>query len=513
MRAGALALVIALPACAFGALPPDGGAPIDAGAPGVVDAGDAGVGDAGERDAGASVRCPSGDLARVALDGSAGQRVEIVLAIPVGLRCAVEVTVPSETLVEVSAADTALSLDGRGEDEPGWLAPRPYEPGAHTVFVERASSSGDVSFVVLGHGPPVASIDEDRSLVWTQLDLVDDLAAVGLGRVMAAASEDGHGGRLLQAWLRRFSTTAHSERVGPTLLLEELEGAHGSDASAWDLDALPFAVTGVHNRIDLRSDKHCGELRVSFASTHATFRPLHLIFLFSQAPRANDRSPAGTLHCFETARAWARLSALEGDAFLDAARAVLDEGLVRARFLLAESEEFTIAPWEWRQWILVENPSVTGRELIPYVFDNPPLFQTVDTPRLNAPGALRDAFLAFVEANAADLDARRARIPESFRARSARVNAGVPWTPLDLTGVSDELLAAYPDLRRNIEIVGCPACHTADVEFVQTREDRTFSPFYTEELHARRDHLGALHRGVVEAAPFGPLQRDPVLPP
>ena len=74
------------------------------------------------------------------------------------------------------------------------------------------------------------------------------------------------------------------------------------------------------------------------------------------------------------------------------------------------------------------------------------------------------------------------------------------------------MLRDFPDLRGNIEIVGCPACHSADAEFVQTRPDRTFSPFYDKELDARAAHLLTAHAGEGADVPFGPLQEAPVLP-
>jgi hypothetical protein len=130
--------------------------------------------------------------------------------------------------------------------------------------------------------------------------------------------------------------------------------------------------------------------------------------------------------------------------------------------------------------------------------DNPPLFQTVDTPALNTAGALRDDFLDWVAANQAALQARTAEIPERFRSRSARVTQGIPRELLD---VGDADLAA------TIEVVGCPACHTTDAEFVQTSVQRTFSPFYDRELTARAARLDLMNTGAaVPIPPFGPLQ-------
>src|SRR5690606_15653910 len=105
------------------------------------------------------------------------------------------------------------------------------------------------------------------------------------------------------------------------------------------------------------------------------------------------------------------------------------------------------------------------REALPFVFENVPLFQTVDIEAVNAPGALRDAFLAFVNENAAALDERRQLIPALFRPLSVRVNSGVPWRPLDLRGVDEDVLSTYPRLRQHIETVGCAGCHAVG-EFV-----------------------------------------------
>jgi len=106
------------------------------------------------------------------------------------------------------------------------------------------------------------------------------------------------------------------------------------------------------------------------------------------------------------------------------------------------------------------------------------------------------------------LDARTIELPERFRPQSIRVNQGVPRAPLDLPANP-----AFPNLRKNVELVGCAACHTTDAEFVQTRTDRSVSPFYDKELRARAEHLARLARGEAPRAPFGPLQSAPLLPP
>jgi hypothetical protein len=332
----------------------------------------------------------------------------------------------------------------------------------------------------------VPIIARERSLVWIDPDIVDDPAIVGLARVMAAVGDDGHGGVRLRDMLQTFAVTAHSERPGPALLAEALEAQFGADPSAWDLDQLPFQVTAVHNRIDLAPrNGGCGELRVSLASTHPVYAPLHMIFLFRQEPGVGDID-GETIHCRATAARWAALSELDQTAFVAAANDLLEESLVRPRFLLAESVELTVSPWEWRQWVGLTNP---------------PLFQTIDTARLNQPGTLREDFIRFATDNAAALMARELALPARFRAQSAQAPPSVPREPLDLE------VAGYPRLAAEIEIMGCPSCHTDDAEFVHTTPQRTFSPFYDKELDARAVWLSVLAGGGDPGVPpFGPLQ-------
>src|SRR5688500_3177090 len=92
--------------------------------------------------------------------------------------------------------------------------------------------------------PPL--IKRERSLFWTQPEIVDE---VTFGSVLARIASDGHGGRLLDAWFRRFATTAHSERAQPAQLMDEVAASQGADPSTWQLGSLPFKVTGIHNRI------------------------------------------------------------------------------------------------------------------------------------------------------------------------------------------------------------------------------------------------------------------------
>jgi hypothetical protein len=376
-----------------------------------------------------------------------------------------------------------------------WLRPRPVTAPTITLAVD---GDAPARLTVWARGAPVPRARRDRSLVWIDPAIVDDRAAAGLARVLAAASDDGHGGRMLDRWMRRFATTLHSERAAPASFADEIAAQQGADARAWNLDALPFVVTGVHNRIDLaqRGDG-CGELRVSLSSTHAVFAPLHLIFLFAQPAAPDDRAPDGTVHCSGAARRWGRLSALDGPAFADAARRLLADGIRHDRFLVAETVELTVSPWEWRQW----------KRVAPDELDNPPLFQTVDVEGLNPPGPRRDDFLAFVAANAAALDARTTELPERFRAPSARVPPSAPRTALDLAGLPADVAAKFPRLARQIEIVGCPVCHTENAEFVQTSRERKFSKFYDKELDARAARLDVMNAGGdVAPPPFGPLQ-------
>ncbi len=402
--------------------------------------------------------------------------------------------------VDVASADSVCAaLDGVAADSCGdaWFRPRPVAAARAELGLE---GSGRARVRVWARGAPVPAMRRERSLVWTDPAVVEDPSLVGPARVLAAASDDGHGGRMLAAWLQRFATTSHSERAGPALFEEALEERLGPDPATWDLDQLPFVVTGVHNRLDLAERSGgCGELRVSLASIDPIYAPFHLLFLFQQPARDDDVAPDGTIHCLGTARRWARLAALDGADMLAAVRAWLDEVVTHDHFLLAESVELTVSPWEWRQWI------PTGGAL-----DNPPLFQTIDVEALDQPGPARDDFLAWATDNAEALAARRAPIPDRFRPRSARVPPTGDRVTLDLTGLDPAILSQYPTLAADIEIAGCPACHTTDDQFVQTSVMREFSPLYDRELTARGARLDQLNRGEVpDPVPFGPLSNQP----
>lgn len=422
--------------------------------------------------------------------------------------CVWALTLPEPRVVDATlrSAGQGVSLEtGVEASEPGWMHPRVLEAGAHEfVATNPTGESLEAELRVHDFGPVLPPVVREHSLVWTQPSLVEGPAACGLACVMATVATPQAGGTMLQTWFERFATTGHSQRFGPTDLLDAYAMQLGPEPATWDLDVLPFVVTAIHNRIDLARDGHCGELRISVASIDPQFRPLHLIFLFQQPAQPDDLSPMGRSHCVATARRWAELSRMSPQDMETQVLAMVEVGIVQPRFIAAETLEFITSPWEWRQWFPVDAE--------PGVLENAPLFQTVDTPAVNQPGPLREAFLAFVQENADALDRRTMALPEEFRNDSARVNQGVPWVPVDLGGIEET--EQLPNLRGNLEIAGCPACHTADAEFVQTLPDRTFSPFYDAELDARAIHLDArAHGEVTEPTRFGPLQDDPVLPP
>jgi len=430
-------------------------------------------------------------------------------------QCAIEVIAKGNEVISVEApSEVSLSLGEWSEDEPGWIAPRKLSPGIHSLMISFGASEleeEEIRFFHYGSSPE--QIDREKSLVWTQESIVNAPQSCGLPCLMEHISDDGHGGALLQQWFTRFATTAHSERLGPLQMLLATFPDNGVPPSQWELDNLPFSITGIHNRLDLAEDNHCGELRVSVASEDPVLKPFHLIFVFHHPPRPHDSNPSGSLHCTETAMAWAQLSNLEEEELPGKALSMMEQVLTGENFSIAESVEFVVAPWEWRQWFLEPNPDPDDHDAPTLIFENRPLFQTVDLERLNSPGPDREAFLTWVGENAEELDQRRALIPETFRAFSARLNQGVPWKPLDLSGLDPALIDTYPDLRQNIEMMGCPGCHSADAEFVQTLPDGTFSPFYDAELDARSARLMEMISGKVGIPPFGPLQEDPVFHP
>jgi hypothetical protein len=374
----------------------------------------------------------------------------------------------------------------------GWLAPRPVTDDLALDI----ATAGEVTLTVWSRGAPLPVVTRDRSLAWFDSAILD--SDVSFAKVMSAISTDAHGGGLLDKWFRTFAAGPGAGRATFAQFLDELAVTQGNDPTKWNLATLPFKVTGIHNRVDLASAEattgHCGELRVSIASTHATFSPVHFIFLFRQPPRADDVTPDGVAHCRGTARMWSRLSALDDAAFRAAAKQLLATTLTRERFLLAESVELSLSPWQWRQWAFDAAGNVT----------NPALFQTIDVARVNAPGATRDAFLAAVTTNADAIAARTWPVPAMFRSAVAEVQ---PNSKAPLVDLPPALPAALP---RALGMIGCPRCHTDDADFVQTGVDRKPSPFYDKELDARAARLDALGRGeLVPPPPFGPLQSLP----
>lgn len=371
------------------------------------------------------------------------------------------------------------------ERAPQWLPPQ-----ARSDF--NITGDGEVTLTVWPRGAIAPPSVRSRSLAWLEPAVLDDPSIVSFARVMATISDDGHGGALLARWFRAFAAGPGAGRAAFAQFLDEIETQQGPDPAAWELAALPFRVTGVHDRFDLARGADCGELRVSIASTHPAFAPLHFLFLFRQLPADDDITPDGAIHCRGTALRWARLAAVDEAQWPATARALLDEALVRDRFVMAESVELTISPWQWRQWV----PDGSGG------LANPPLFQTVDVARVNAPGAVRDDFLAEVSANAGAIAAREWAIPSRFRSAAIDAQPNAKAALVDLSS-----LAVPADLPRALGLVGCPRCHTDNADFIQTSVDRVPSPFYDRELDARAATLDALARGEWPAIPsFGPLQ-------
>jgi len=351
---------------------------------------------------------------------------------------------------------------------------------------------GEVTLSVFGRGAPPPPVDRDRGLAWLDPDLLDDPSVISFGRVMAAIAPDHHGGAMLARWFSAFADGPGAGRAAFAQWRAEIEQTQGTDPTAWDLDLLPMKITGIHDRLDLASATDCGQLRISIASTHPVFAPAHFIFLFRQPARDDDATPDGMVHCRGTARRWARLSELPASDWKAAARELLTTAVTGERFLLAESVELSISPWQWRQW----KPDGAGG------FVNPPLFQTVDTARVNAPGETRDAFLAEIAAHADEVAARTWTVPARFESQVAEVQPNSKASLVDLSGLS-----LPPEVPRAIGMIGCPRCHTDDADFVQTGIDRKPSPFYDRELDARAARLDALATGAFPSSvPFGPLQ-------
>jgi hypothetical protein len=293
----------------------------------------------------------------------------------------------------------------------------------------------------------------DRALAWFDPALLDDPGVVSFAGVMAAISDDNHGGALLQRWFTAFASGPGAGRATFAQFLDEIETTQGNDPTAWNLAAVPMKVTGVHNRHDLGRGADCGELRVSIASTHPTFAPIHFIFLFRNPVLDDDATPDGAVHCRGSARRWAHLASLDTAAWHAAARELVATSFTRERFLLAESVELSISPWQWRQW----QPDGTGG------LANPPLFQTIDVARVNAAGPTRDAFLADVSANLAAITARlgdAAAVPQRRREVSRAQAPLVDLTPPRRT-----------ELPRTLGMT-VARCHTDDADFLQTGFDR-----------------------------------------
>jgi hypothetical protein len=347
------------------------------------------------------------------------------------------------------------------------------------------------------------TVKYDHSLFWNDGGVQDGPGGLSFAQLMAIAAGSGNGGPLLNQWFYAFRNNGVSERDQSAQTLLQYFGS--ADPSTWDLTQLPFRVTGVHNRIDKASyaaGGNCGELRASVASTDVTLTPFHMLFIFNQPAGPGDTEPDGSVSCVATARRWAAMSLLDGDPLQVAMQQAFTAGFTHDRFALIETVEQAPSPWQWRQWTQQMDPS----GVLPFILDNPPMFQQ---PDLTMSGAALDGFLTWVYANAAELDARKVLIPPMYCGKVAQMTQGQPLATLPIDGGTQ-----YPHLRQNIEIVGCPACHTADAQqFVQTSAERVPSAFYVKELKARATNLESLARGEKPVVPFGPLQANPTLPP
>lgn len=424
-----------------------------------------------------------------------------------------EIRISAEVTGEAFGASfVTASMDGVPQREAGWVATGPYRTGEHTLRVE-AQRAADIRIEIDARGELMRrqEIGADTSLEWLSGTAGATLLDVeNLARMLRLLSEDGHGGRLLAHWLESFETTAHSSRPAIAALGDQLHASFGADPLQWPVDTLPFALIAVENRLDLRTAETCGELRFVYAATSPGYESFRMVFRFGQPPVSTDRSPAGTLTCIGTAQRWAELSRdgvdpiEDTDAFIN-----LMEGLLkRTHFISIRTHEAAggAAETEFREWRISENTDPATQGVLPTILTNVPLFQTVDVPRLNQAGPDRDAFLAFVNENAAGLDARTTVIPAEFLATSLRA-AEDAWSSLDLSGLPAETQAAFPQLRKNIEVMGCAGCHLAGDAF-SLRTAGGAPVFMSTELGARLDHLRALSQGQLQTTQFGPLQAN-----
>jgi len=432
----------------------------------------------------------------------------------VDIRVETELPEENETPAFVHA-----SVDGQPQREPGWVGAFSLHTGEHVLRVS-SDQAAELRFIFRYDGETPITVSEDHSLEWLPGNqVIDTTSLVGFKRMMGLISEDGHGGRLLEQWLSSFDPAGGPSRPGPAALLSQIQADQGTDPAQWDMDLVPFAISSVQNRIDLRDDAtSCGTVRVVLTSTGDFENALHLNFLFKQVPVPLDYTPAGTLSCAFTALRWVRLSA-GGATWLDSLYLQLEASLRRANFLHIQSSEKIGAEtdYEFREWVLATNTDTATAAQLPNLLVSRPMFQAVDTERLNLAGPDRDAFIAFVTSNAESLAARTAVIPEAFLAVATRAD-GLTWVPLDLTGVPTTTLDALPQLRQQIEIVGCNGCHTSNsgTLLVHSRSsggNRAHSPFMGAELSAREQALLDLAVSVPQSQNYGPLQANPVLPP
>src|SRR5688572_11308505 len=109
----------------------------------------------------------------------------------------VDLELVAPAVVRVNLAGQQLFIEAvLGEQ---WVRPRLVsEP---TIDLD-VTGEGPVAVTVWSRGRALPELRRERSLIWLSSALLDLPAYVGLGKVMAAAAADGHGGIMLDAWFR-----------------------------------------------------------------------------------------------------------------------------------------------------------------------------------------------------------------------------------------------------------------------------------------------------------------------
>nr|MBA3454004.1 hypothetical protein [Deltaproteobacteria bacterium] len=176
--------------------------------------------------------------------------IDLASALDENLEGAITSRVDGDVTIQVG--DRPLVLEAWIDGE--WIAP-------HTASGDIDLAVGPGTLTVWARGTPPPPAQRERAIAWFDPALLDDPTTISFARVMAAISDDGHGGALLDRWFRSFASGPGAGRATFAQFLGEVAAMHGSDPGAWDLAVLPFRVTGVHNRADLARGEDCGELR------------------------------------------------------------------------------------------------------------------------------------------------------------------------------------------------------------------------------------------------------------